>query len=134
MAMMLPEATRTLQAIYRTVSDAAKAVSKIMAQPIVPCALEFIDGNAIQMIRGYSVVDLPEKSGALLMIEVDGTLTELSSAAEKVAASARNSGLLDVRSPPPPRKSKRSGKPAKPWRRLCVRSRRKKSTKTWSCR
>lgn len=93
----LPEATRTLRAIYRTVSDAAKAVSKIMAQPIVPCALEFIDGNAIQMIRGYSVADLPEQAGALLMIEVDGALAELNSAAEKVAASARNSGLLDIR-------------------------------------
>lgn len=93
----LPEATRTLRAIYRTVSDAAKAVSKIMAQPIVPCALEFIDGNAIQIIRGYSVVDLPEQAGALLMIEVDGALAELDSAAEKVAASARNKGLLDIR-------------------------------------
>jgi len=93
----LPEATKTLRAIYQTVFDAAKAVSSIMSQPVVPCALEFIDGNAINMIRQYSSSDLPEQAGAMLMIEVDGQKQGLDSAAEKVAASARNDGLLDIR-------------------------------------
>ena len=93
----LPEATKTLRAVYRTVFDAAKAVSAIMAQPVVPCALEFIDGNAINMIRQYSSSDLPEHAGAMLMIEVDGQREGLDTAAEKVAASAQNSGLLDIR-------------------------------------
>ena len=93
----LPEATKTLRAIYRTVFDAAKAVSAIMSQPVTPCALEFIDGNAIDMIRQYSTCDLPEQAGAMLMIEVDGQLEGLDTAAEKVAASAKNAGLLDIR-------------------------------------
>ena len=93
----LPEATKTLRAVYQTVFDAAKAVSAIMSQPIVPCALEFIDGNAINMIRQYSNSDLPENAGALLMIEVDGQREGLDIAAEKVAASAKNAGLLDIR-------------------------------------
>ncbi|MDD5274648.1 MAG: FAD-linked oxidase C-terminal domain-containing protein [Methylovulum sp.] len=93
----LPEATKTLRAIYQTVFDAAQAVSAIMAQPIVPCALEFIDGNAINMIRHYSNCDLPEQAGALLMIEVDGATEGLDAAAEKVAANAKNAGLLDIR-------------------------------------
>ena len=93
----LPEAKKTLRAIYNTVADAAKAVSAIMAQPVVPCALEFIDGNAINMIRDYTETDLPENAGAMLMIEVDGQSEGLQYAAEKVAAAARNSGLLDIR-------------------------------------
>ena len=93
----IPEATRTLRAVYRTVFDAAKAVSAIMAQPVIPCALEFIDGNAINMIRHYSTSDLPEHAGAMLMIEVDGQKEGLDSAAEKLATSARNEGLLDIR-------------------------------------
>lgn len=68
-----------------------------MSQPVVPCALEFIDGNAINMIRQYSTSDLPEQAGAMLMIEVDGQKEGLDSAAEKVAASAKNEGLLDIR-------------------------------------
>jgi D-lactate dehydrogenase (quinone) len=93
----LPEATKTLRAIYHTVFDAAKAVSAIMSQPVIPCALEFIDGNAINMIRQYSSSDLPEHAGAMLMIEVDGQKEGLDTAAEKVAASAKNEGLLDIR-------------------------------------
>jgi len=41
-----------LRAIYRTVFDAAKAVSTIMSQAVVLSLVpEFIDGNAINMIR-----------------------------------------------------------------------------------
>jgi len=93
----LPEATLTLRAVYNSVFAAAKAVSSIMSQPVIPCALEFIDGNAINMIRQYSSSDLPENAGALLMIEVDGQREGLDTAAEKLAASARNDGLLDIR-------------------------------------
>lgn len=93
----LAEATKTLRAVYQTVFDAARAVAAIMSQPVVPCALEFIDSNAIEMIRQYSSSDLPEHAGALLMIEVDGQKEGLDNAAEKVAASARNEGLLDIR-------------------------------------
>jgi D-lactate dehydrogenase (quinone) len=95
--MPLPEAKRTLRAIYRTVDTAAKAVSTIMAQPVIPCALEFIDGNAIKLIRDYSTTDLPEHAGALLMIEVDGEQPDLHHAAEKIAKTAHNEGLLDIR-------------------------------------
>ena len=68
-----------------------------MSQPVVPCALEFIDANAINMIRQYSKTDLPEHAGAMLMIEVDGQLEGLEAATEKVVAAARNNGLLEVR-------------------------------------
>ena len=95
--MPLPEATQTLRAVYRSVLDAANAVSTIMAQPIVPCALEFIDGNAIAMIRDHADCDLPAQTGALLMIEVDGPREGLDRAAAKIAAAARNDGLLDIR-------------------------------------
>ncbi|MDH5777909.1 MAG: FAD-binding protein, partial [Gammaproteobacteria bacterium] len=69
----LAETTRTMQAIYADIESATKAVASIMAQPVIPCALEFIDGRSIEMIRDYSDADLPKKAGAMLMIEVDGT-------------------------------------------------------------
>ena len=92
----LPEAKRTLQAIYATIDDAAHAVSAIMAQAVVPCALEFIDGTAIEMIRNYSKSDLPKGAGAMLMIEVDGLSASLDEAVEKVSDAARNEGLIDL--------------------------------------
>jgi len=92
----LAESKRTLRAIYRDLQSAAEAVSAIMAQPQTPCALEFIDGQAIEMIRSYSNAELPQGAGALLMIEVDGGELYLQEAVSAVTAAATNAGLLDI--------------------------------------
>jgi D-lactate dehydrogenase (quinone) len=92
----LQPARRTLRAVYRSMSGAAAAVSRIMAQPVVPCALEFIDGAAIEMVRRYSNADLPEQAGAMLMIEVDGTAEAIEAAADAVSAAARGEDLVEL--------------------------------------
>ncbi|MEW5757013.1 MAG: FAD-linked oxidase C-terminal domain-containing protein [Pseudomonadota bacterium] len=90
----LPECKQTMQAVYHDMRDAARAVSRIMAQPITPCALEFIDGKAIDMIRGYSKSSLPEQAGAMLMIEVDGPAAAMEAAIASVTHAAQGDGLL----------------------------------------
>jgi D-lactate dehydrogenase len=92
----LPEAKRTLQALYRDIHSAAEAVSRIMAQPVTPCALEFMDGTAIDMVRNYSDLGLPADAGALLMIEVDGPAAGIEASAAQVSAVALGSGCLRV--------------------------------------
>lgn len=93
----LPEAKRTLRAIYDDMHSAAQAVSRIMAQPVTPCALEFIDGKAIDMIRRHSQAELPESAGAMLMIEVDGMRDGIEGAVTRVSEAARNTGLLELK-------------------------------------
>lgn len=90
----LAEGRRTLQAVYKDMGAAARAVSAIMAQPVIPCALEFIDGTAIEMIRSYSEATLPENAGGMLMIEVDGPESCLDSAADAVKQAAEVDGCL----------------------------------------
>jgi D-lactate dehydrogenase len=92
----LPESRRTLQAVYGSVRAAAAAVSRLMAQPVTPCALEFMDAAAIEMIRSYSRAELPQGAGALLMIELDGPEAAMESAVATVSASARGDGLLSL--------------------------------------
>lgn len=92
----LPEAKRTLQATYRDMHAAAAAVSAIMAQPVTPCALEFIDSAAIDMVRNFSDLALGPRVGALLMIEVDGAEYGLDQAAEAVAQAAQVDGTIEV--------------------------------------
>jgi D-lactate dehydrogenase len=91
-----PQSKRTLQAVYTDMHTAAQAVSRIMAQPIVPCALEFIDGRAIEMVRAHSQAALPEGAGALLMIEVDGAESAMEEAVDAVTRAANNDGLLNL--------------------------------------
>lgn len=92
----LQPARRTLRAVYRNMNSAAAAVSRIMAQPVVPCALEFIDGAAIEMVRRHASVALPEQAGAMLMIEVDGTEDAIEAAAEAVSHAARGEDLVEL--------------------------------------
>ena len=89
-----PEQKLAMHAVYDSVHTAARAVSRIMAQPATPCALEFIDGRAIEMIRDYSDAALPAAAGALLMIEVDGSKESVAAAAEAVRTAASLPGLL----------------------------------------
>ncbi|QIK38389.1 FAD-binding protein [Caldichromatium japonicum] len=93
----LPEAKRTLRAAYTDVHTAARAVSALMAQPVLPCALEFMDSTAIALARSQSELDLPQDTGALLMIEVDGPASCIDEAQKAVVEAARLSGLLELR-------------------------------------
>ena len=94
----LPEAKATLEATYRNVHAAARAVSAIMAQPVTPCALEFMDGAAIRMVRDFSDLELGEEVGAMLMIEVDGPRHCLSRSVDQVRAAAGVEGVIDIHS------------------------------------
>jgi D-lactate dehydrogenase len=91
----LPETKRTLRVTYRDIHSAAAAVAAVMAQPITPCALEFMDAAAIDMVRRFSDLGVPEETGALLMIEVDGPAAGIDAAAEAVAKAAANAGMLE---------------------------------------
>ena len=92
----LPEARHTLQATYRSVGAAAAAVAAIMAQPVTPCALEFMDRGAIDMVRGYQDLGLTDEVWALLMIEVDGPRHGLEQAVDAVAEAATVPGLIGI--------------------------------------
>jgi len=92
----LAQDKRTLRAIYADMGSAAAAVSRIMAQPVVPCALEFIDGAAIDMVRHHSDAALPDDAGALLMIEVDGPSAAMDEMVAAVSDAATTTGLLSL--------------------------------------
>ncbi|KQX97537.1 dimethylmenaquinone methyltransferase [Rhodanobacter sp. Root480] len=91
-----PSAVRTLRATYRDVGSAARAVARIMAQPVTPCALEFIDDVALKLAHAHGGDSVP-LAGAMLMIEADGEPATLDSAVDAVAAAARGDGLEELR-------------------------------------
>ena len=94
---LTPQSTarRTLRAIYDDMHHAAAAVSRIMAQPVTPCALEFLDGAAIAMVPDFHKT-LPAHTGALLLIEVDGPEAAMDEAVAAVSVAARGAGLLEL--------------------------------------
>ena len=91
-----PTAKRTLSASYADVRAAAAAVARIMAQPVTPCALEFLDAESLRLARAHGG-DAIADAGAMLIIEVDGEPNALADAADAIAHAARGEGLLDLR-------------------------------------
>jgi D-lactate dehydrogenase len=90
-----PEASATLRALYTDVAAAAGAVARIMRQPEIPCALEFMDGACVRLARERGGADL-SAAGALLLIEVDGRVDAISGALDAVARAAAGAGALEI--------------------------------------
>jgi D-lactate dehydrogenase len=95
---------RVLRALYRDVASAADAVARLMAQPVTPSMLEFMDGECVRLAREHMASDsgdaeLPA-AGALLLIEVDGEQASLADALLAVERAARGDGCLSVESAP----------------------------------
>ena len=89
----LPSQRASLRALYADVGSAAAAVARIMAQPIAPSMLEFMDAACIRLAREVGGADLPD-AGALLMIEADGDAESLPHALEALERAATGDGLL----------------------------------------
>ena len=70
--LRVPEATRTLLAIFDEVEQASEAVSAIIGRGIIPSALEMMDREIIRAVEPALHVGYPMDAGAVLLIEVDG--------------------------------------------------------------
>ncbi len=94
-----PETVATLRVCFASNRNALDAVSRIMRQSVMPCALEFMDHRAIDAIRPTGAADdLPSGTRALLMVEADGAREEVPrqiAILEKVLA---GQGLLEIKS------------------------------------
>ncbi len=90
-----PRARRALRALYADADAAAAAVARLMAQPVTPSMLEFMDGDCVRLAREVGGADLPP-AGALLMIEADGEPGVLDAAEAALRAAADGPGCLEV--------------------------------------
>lgn len=98
---LTPVAThrRALRALYADVGSAAAAVARLMAQPVTPSMLEFMDGDCVRLAREVGGADIPP-AGALLMIEADGEAAVLDAAVAALTAAAQGDGCLEVTAAP----------------------------------
>ncbi|MGB0132597.1 FAD-binding oxidoreductase [Dokdonella sp.] len=86
---------RTLRATFVDMAAAAAAVARIMAQPVTPCALEYMDEDALRLARNHAGDSIPE-AGAMLIIEVDGETDALPSAVAAISRAAKGDGLIEL--------------------------------------
>ena len=92
-----PQAQRTLRAEFRDVEQAVTAVFSVVAAGIVPAAIELIDAACLNALAetSDSRLDTPG-TGALLIVEVDGTPTGVNEEIKLVSDAFRIAGASDI--------------------------------------
>ena len=93
----LPEATKTMFAVFSDMRDAANTVSKIISSKIIPSTLEFMDKESIGCVAGYLPPDLSGSIEAALLIEVDGDKDLIEKEALLIRGICMENGSTDVR-------------------------------------
>jgi len=95
--LRLPEAVRTLLAIFDDMDQASNAVSAIIGQGFVPAALEMMDYEVIQAVEASLHVGFPMDASAVLLIEVEGLREAVAEEGEAVEKICRAEGAREVR-------------------------------------
>ena len=79
-----PEAVRTLVAFFGSTVQAGEVVSRIVAEGIVPGAIEMMDNLSIRAAEGATNAGYPVDAGAALVVELDGSEVECEARFEHV--------------------------------------------------
>jgi len=93
----LPEAVKTLLAIYDRVSDATATVAAVTARGITPAALEMMDGFTLRAIEAATHAGYPLDAAAVLLLEVEGLKEEVEETALELEAIAAGNHARSVR-------------------------------------
>jgi glycolate oxidase len=93
----VPEAVKTVLAIFDSVGDACRAVTTILERGITPAALELIDQTTLRAVEAYIHAGFPLDAAAVLLIEVDGLADDVEPQATRVLEACRAAGVRDVR-------------------------------------
>src|SRR6185503_20193794 len=95
----IPPAVRTLLADFLNVEDASRAVSAIIAEGMLPAALEMMDNAIIRAIEANPVfaAGMPIDAGAVLLVELDGVEAGIDDDVEKAETILRAHGARSVR-------------------------------------
>ena len=81
----MPETKKTLLALYQDIDAAAKSVSKIISNKIIPATLEFLDQATLEAVEDYAKIGLPTHVKAVLLIEQDGPAEVVERDIERIA-------------------------------------------------
>jgi glycolate oxidase len=93
----LPETVRTLLAAFPGIDDAGAATSAIIGAGVVPAAIEMMDALAIEAAEAAVQCGYPHGAGAVLIVELDGPVTEVGEQFAHVDRLCRENGAFEVR-------------------------------------
>ncbi|TDK61100.1 FAD-binding protein [Bacillus salipaludis] len=94
-----PQATKTVMAIFESLVDAGRAISKILSSGILPSKMELMDQASIKAVENFQPIGLPTDVAALILIELDGHPLSLEDDAKKIFNICKTIGAREIRIP-----------------------------------
>ncbi|OGR34292.1 MAG: glycolate oxidase subunit GlcD [Desulfobacula sp. RIFOXYB2_FULL_45_6] len=91
-----PAEIKTMAVLFGSMVKAARTVSAIMKNAIIPRCVEYLDEECLSLIRNQLSFKLADNIKALLIIELDGDLHTVERDAERVRELCFSSDALDV--------------------------------------
>jgi glycolate oxidase len=91
-----PETKKTMLALYQDIDAAARSVSAIIANRIIPATLEFLDQPTLKAVEDFAQIGLPTNVKAVLLIEQDGMESVVDRDMELIATICRENDAVDV--------------------------------------
>ena len=82
----LPEAVKTMVAVFDTMDDASNTVSEIIATGVIPAAIEMMDQMILQAVEADSHAGYPQDAAAVLLMETEGLREGVTEQVEQIVA------------------------------------------------
>jgi glycolate oxidase len=82
--MRLPEAVKTMIAVFDTMDDASNTVSQIIASGVIPAAIEMMDRMILQAVEADSHAGYPMDAAAVLLMEMEGLRESVAEQLEQI--------------------------------------------------
>lgn len=92
-----PPVVRTLLVDFTALTAAGAAVRDIIAQGVIPAAMEMMDRTMTRAVEAFVGAGLPVDAAAVLLVEVDGTEAQVAEHTRVVEQICRDAGASHIR-------------------------------------
>jgi len=92
-----PPAVRTMLIDFAAIADAGGCVGRVIADGVIPAAMEMMDRRMVQAVEAFTGAGLPLAAAAVLLVELDGTPAEVAEQEEVVVRVARGHRARGIR-------------------------------------
>ena len=89
-----PQTVKAALIGFPTIEDGGNCVSDIIASGIVPAGMEMMDKALIEATDNFSKAGYPRDAESMLIVELDGTKSEVDELINKVSATAKKKQLI----------------------------------------
>jgi glycolate oxidase len=93
----LPQATKTVMAVYDDAAAAGESVFRVLEKGVIPGKIEFMDNWILNRIEEMMPMGLPKDADAILLFQTDGIPEAVEKEAEKILEIVKQYGAREAK-------------------------------------